>query len=153
MSLSGIAMPPSSAKIGGLGERAWHRRKLSTPYQPPVSAGLGVGVASGAPIKSIRGNIARGDPPGGPPGSLPLRRLQTPGAKTVGNRSPARPRRSFDRLIFELEPRNDDGRDGGMTGVGMSHPNASTPALGRYGSLSRPNRAGAEFADFGMADA
>ncbi|KAI0487208.1 hypothetical protein F4859DRAFT_246565 [Xylaria cf. heliscus] len=167
ISSSGIAVPPSSAKVNGLGERAWHRRKLSPPFQPLVSAGPRVGVATRSSIKSIHGTIARSDPPSGPPGLLPpsppsglgmeeksQRRLQsklitTPGwpgnaKETAKNFSVARARRSFDTTIFEPEHGNDDGQDGGEIGVGMSHPNVSTPALGRYGSLSRPNRANAE---------
>ncbi|KAH8158602.1 hypothetical protein CIB48_g9651 [Xylaria polymorpha] len=166
MSSSGIASPPASAKIDGLGERAWHRRKLSTPYRPATGAGRGLGFAAGASVGSIRGSIARGGPPSGPPRSLPpplpkpgVRDRSQPGPlsklidtpdgprsarETARNRSPARPRRSFDVITLEPEPRNSDRQDGSMTRVGMSHPNVSTPALGRYGSLSRPNRANSE---------
>ncbi|KAF2970516.1 hypothetical protein GQX73_g3022 [Xylaria multiplex] len=49
-----LAAPPPLARIDGLGERAWHRRKLSTPFQPPVGVGLGT--------------IARSGPPSAPPG-------------------------------------------------------------------------------------
>ncbi|KAI1756000.1 hypothetical protein F4782DRAFT_377847 [Xylaria castorea] len=77
-------------------------------------------------------------------------------AKEVNeNRPPVRPRRSFDAKIVEPKSGNNDGRYilsasgtvagfGSVTRVGMSHLSTSMPALGRYGSLSRPNRANAE---------
>ncbi|KAI8953321.1 hypothetical protein F4801DRAFT_129123 [Xylaria longipes] len=169
-SSSSLTTPPSSAKVDGLGERAWHRRKLSTPYQPPVSAGLAVGVASGASTTSTRGNMARSGLPSSPPGWLPpspplrpgvrersQRRLQSKSITTpdwprntkatVRNLPPARPRRSFDTIIFEPEPGNDDGQDvlsAAGTGGGSRVGNVNTPALGIYGSLSRPNQANTE---------
>ncbi|KAI0130269.1 hypothetical protein BJ170DRAFT_308376 [Xylariales sp. AK1849] len=35
-----IVSPPPSARFDGLGDRAWHRRRLSTPYAPPPSIPL-----------------------------------------------------------------------------------------------------------------
>ncbi|KAI1120796.1 hypothetical protein F5Y10DRAFT_283008 [Nemania abortiva] len=135
MSLSSsVATPPPSAYTPGLGERAWHRRKLSTPYQPPASAGLGAGVGAGAGIAaagaatlSNRGNMARRGPPSRPPEApLPppppppkpgVRAISQPRSRAIpsslgnaravgGNRPPPRPkRRSFDMIVLEPEVR------------------------------------------------
>ncbi|KAI0425016.1 hypothetical protein F5Y09DRAFT_322823 [Xylaria sp. FL1042] len=159
-SSTNIATPPlPAARIDGLGDRAWHRRKLSTPYAPPPP-----GVAG-------RNIIARNGPPSGPPDkSLPptppkaqgrsqLRPRVGPGGPigTNGvdgnNTPPPRPRRSFDTVEFEpalgqpgvLKPGGASLGAVSGTGkaktLGMSITNLSTPALGRYGSLSRSNRA------------
>ncbi|KAI1427340.1 hypothetical protein F5Y12DRAFT_185328 [Xylaria sp. FL1777] len=155
--------PPPSARIDSLGDRAWHRRKLSTPYQPPLPPG------SPGSQGVERGNIiARRGPPSGPPNnSLPLTppglrarsqpRVRAAAGDNMGELSgrppppppppPPRPRRSFEML----EPEHGDygevevlRRGGGPGIVGMSRPNNSTPSLGRYGSLSRPSRANVE---------
>ncbi|KAI1110354.1 hypothetical protein F5Y14DRAFT_363685 [Nemania sp. NC0429] len=199
----GLATPPPSASTAGLGDRAWHRRKLSTPYQPPAGVGLGLG-GPAAGVGRSRENMARRGPPSGPPpGPLPPMPPMKPGARaaampqaktrpsevltrngmeTSGNRNspPARPRRrSFDEVVSEAKPGgadvldvpavlrtgtgtgtgmrtgteigvgaragagagrggngNGNGNDKGNT-LGMSHPNASTPTLGRYGSISK----------------
>ncbi|KAI0975683.1 hypothetical protein F4678DRAFT_277537 [Xylaria arbuscula] len=143
-SSSSVVAPAAVARVDGLGDRAWHRRKLSTPYQPPPPA---PGV--------VRGNIiARRGPPSGPPSqSLPptppgirARSQPRPGDMKgmSGNKPPPRPRRSFDTIEFEpeigvpslLKPGPESGA-GKESPLGMSRTNISTPALGRYGSLSR----------------
>ncbi|KAI3327212.1 hypothetical protein HD806DRAFT_386422 [Xylariaceae sp. AK1471] len=140
-SSSGVAAPLPSAKIDSLGERAWHRRKLSTPYRPPQSAGLGIGIGAGSTSGKGRGNIASGSPPSGPPNvPLPPTPLSKPGAgararpqsrsqsrsKAVMhtgngqqgmNRPPLRPRRSFDTTVFEPEPGHHSSPE---TGAGAS---------------------------------
>ncbi|TGJ78168.1 hypothetical protein E0Z10_g10596 [Xylaria hypoxylon] len=151
-SSNGIAAPQPSARVGGLGERAWHRRKLSMPYQQP-------------PVESSRGSIARRGPPTGPPtGPLPLTPLPNPGVRARSRSRPGampdgpgdmketgkfhpppRPRRSFDTIVFEPELGDHEGLvglgivrgTGNASAVGMSHANASTPSLGRYGSISK----------------
>ncbi|KAI0437335.1 hypothetical protein F4803DRAFT_539264 [Xylaria telfairii] len=160
MSSSGIVSPPVD------GERAWHRRKLSTPYRPVTSAGRGLEFTAGASVESIRGSIAHSCPPSGPPVSPPppppepgVRDTSQPrmqpelvgspdgprsAREMVRNRSTVCPRRSFDAIMLELEPRNNNRQDGSMTRVGISHPNVSTPVLGRYDSSSRPNRENSE---------
>ncbi|KAI0542636.1 hypothetical protein GGR58DRAFT_451331 [Xylaria digitata] len=139
-----IAAPPPLARIDGLGERAWHRRKLSTPFQPAVGVGLG--------------SIARNGPPSDPP-TAPL--PPKPGARarsqsrsrhgprdTSKTRPPPRSRRSFDTMVFGPE-QGDLGELAGLgivggtskeSALGMSHGNTSTPSLGRYGSLSKARR-------------
>ncbi|GAW24851.1 hypothetical protein ANO14919_144450 [Xylariales sp. No.14919] len=153
-SSNGVAPPPPSAAIDGLGERAWHRRKLSTPYHPPVVVGSGIG----------RGNIARAGPPSGPPARpLPPTPPSETGARarprsrsgvmpdTLGYieetgriHPPPRPRRSFDTIQFEPELGDHDElylhATSGGDALGMSHANMSTPSLGRYGSISKPRR-------------
>ncbi|KAI1156193.1 hypothetical protein F4825DRAFT_316813 [Nemania diffusa] len=101
-----VASPPPSAKAAGLGERAWHRRKLSTPYQPyqpppppsssagvgPGAAGVGAGAAAGAVVAGNRGgggrgvgrgNMARRGPLSGPPAALPPMPPIPPGARVM----------------------------------------------------------------------
>ncbi|KAI3340999.1 hypothetical protein F4824DRAFT_361344 [Ustulina deusta] len=155
---NGIAPPAPSARIDGLGDRAWHRRKLSTPYQPPAAGGVG------------RGEIlARSGPPSAPPtGALPP---TPPGPRAVAdagprgdmagagwNRGPPppRPRRSFEAIELGDHEEPEASRAGAGAGlgigpatsegnpVGMSRPNMSTPSLGRYGSLSKSRRANVE---------
>lgn len=181
-SSSGLTSPPTSASTAGLGERAWHHQKLSTPYQPDV--GLEIGPGAG---RSSRGTIARSGPPSGPPSSLPPMPPIKPGMRTrpsgacagpmsmkpvtteTGgnrNRPPARPqRRSFEDAVPVSETlparstntytsdipaalKTGAGRGGDISissinssnskgnALGMSHANASTPTLGRYGSIS-----------------
>ncbi|KAI8627001.1 hypothetical protein F5Y19DRAFT_487286 [Xylariaceae sp. FL1651] len=86
-----IAAPPPSAKVESLGERAWHRRKLSTPYQPPQGVGLGISIGAAAESGSevgrggggfATGSLARGSPPSGPPNMpLPPTPLPKPGTR------------------------------------------------------------------------
>ncbi|KAI1349717.1 hypothetical protein F5Y01DRAFT_288387 [Xylaria sp. FL0043] len=143
-SSNNIATPLPAARIDSLGDRAWHRRKLSTPYAPP-------------PGGAGRNIIARHGPPSGPPeGSLPPMPPVVQGRPQSRPRAgtpPPRPRRSFERI--DLEPKS-GGRDasrweGSGLGIapvsgkekkalGMSVTNKSTPALGRYGSLWRSNQ-------------
>ncbi|KAI0522135.1 hypothetical protein F5B22DRAFT_460751 [Xylaria bambusicola] len=133
-----IAPPPLSARVDGLGERAWHRRKLSTPYQPPVGVG----------------SIARAGAPSGPPaGPLPpVPQAQPhPRQEAVKETSapPPRPRRSFDTMEFEPELEDFDASGWGADVTKEWSPlgtslNKSTPSLGRYGSLSRSRRANTE---------
>ncbi|KAK9774616.1 hypothetical protein SCAR479_08701 [Seiridium cardinale] len=67
-----IASPPPSAGVQGLGDRAWHRRRLSTPFAPPdvplppnpppmLNRGAGRGRGRG------RGQGQRGGIPSRPP--------------------------------------------------------------------------------------
>ncbi|KAI1276404.1 hypothetical protein F5Y07DRAFT_389180 [Xylaria sp. FL0933] len=140
-SSTNIATPLPAARIDSLGDRAWHRRKLSTPYAPPPGA-------------AGRNIIARHGPPSGPPEtSLPPMPPVVQGRAQSRPRAgtpPPRPRRSFERV--DLEPKS-GGRDTsrpegtGAPGsgkekkaLGMSVTNKSTPALGRYGSLWRSNQ-------------
>ncbi|CAJ2503444.1 Uu.00g108380.m01.CDS01 [Anthostomella pinea] len=74
-----VSPPASAARVEGLGDRAWHRRKISTPYQPQAQAQGGVPVSN-------TGNMAARGPPSGPP-RMPL--------------PPVRPRRSFDTIQFD----------------------------------------------------
>ncbi|KAI1852026.1 hypothetical protein JX265_008169 [Neoarthrinium moseri] len=55
-----IASPPPSAGILGLGDRAWHRRRLSTPYAPPPSAPLPPNppARGRAPMRPVRASVA-----------------------------------------------------------------------------------------------
>ena len=159
-----IASPPPSARIDGLGERAWHRRKLSTPYQPTVGVGT----------------IARAGAPSGPPprvlppapstaptqsGSRAQSQPRTPDTKKSSGKPlpppPSRPQRSFDTIEFEAglgeelaELMAPDVLQPGAWGTGGSgvsewsplgiHQNKSTPSLGRYGSLTRSRQANTE---------
>ncbi|KAI1299747.1 hypothetical protein F5Y03DRAFT_247009 [Xylaria venustula] len=151
-SSSSVVTPEPVARVDSLGDRAWHRRKLSTPYQPPAPA-------PGA----IRGDIiARRGPPSGPPNqALPpmppgMRARSQPRVSSrpgvvkemSGNKPPPRPRRSFDTIDFEpgigvpssLKPGSESGNVPATdkeSPLGMSRTNISTPTLGRYGSLSR----------------
>ncbi|KAI1820074.1 hypothetical protein F4861DRAFT_90625 [Xylaria intraflava] len=147
-SSSGVPRPPPSANVDPLGERAWHRRKLSTPFQPAKGAKAGntATVALEASSGTRGRNLASRGPPSGPP-NAPL--PPTPPVKRTGaNRPPMRPRRSFDTVVFETEPvhyaapdvtsasETDHGASKGAA-LGMSHSNVSTPTLGRFGSISR----------------
>ena len=65
ISSSGIASPPPSAKLdASLGERAWHRRKLSAKFQPPRSGPPTVPLpptpAPALPVRSGPGAAGRG---------------------------------------------------------------------------------------------
>ncbi|KAI1328206.1 hypothetical protein F5Y16DRAFT_162390 [Xylariaceae sp. FL0255] len=132
---TGIASPPPPAKIEApLGERAWHRRKLSTSFQPPSSGNTSrnqpnpeaIGVAIGT-----KRNIARTGPPSSPP-KAPL--PPTP----QGGRTSLRPQRSFDLAAEPTIPDLDNSQALDKSrALGMSHANASTPTLGRFGSISR----------------
>ncbi|KAH9905276.1 hypothetical protein F4778DRAFT_779623 [Xylariomycetidae sp. FL2044] len=69
-----ITSPPSTAKIANpLGDRAWHRQKLSTAYQPPAppsSSAGGGGVASNNGNRSnnnTRPSLLPRSPPSSPP--------------------------------------------------------------------------------------
>ncbi|KAI0400064.1 hypothetical protein F4802DRAFT_511168 [Xylaria palmicola] len=162
--------PPPATPTDG---RAWHRRKPSATPRHPPAAGLGTGAAAGAAVGLGRRNIAQRGPAGGPPMSLPPTPPARPGvpgrpriAKAgtgTGEVFAPTPRRSSDTraLASQLAAAGGDARDappsavdgvvvrGGGGGKGsdrsLSHSrNVSTPSLGRYGSLSRPNRANAE---------
>ncbi|KAI1433541.1 hypothetical protein GGR50DRAFT_494128 [Xylaria sp. CBS 124048] len=120
-SLTNIARPPPVADVKPLGERAWHRRKLSTPYPPPL--GLRTGSPAAGPERGS--NVPLRGPAGSPPAErLPptprlnfevwegsLQQLQSKfqfdGREeiTIGMRNPPiRPRRSLDVIgAFELE--------------------------------------------------
>ncbi|KAI0149596.1 hypothetical protein GGR57DRAFT_226656 [Xylariaceae sp. FL1272] len=145
---TGIASPPPSAKVDSLGERAWHRRKVSTPFPPP-----GVWIPVGLEAQQ---NAARRGPPSGPPTTpLPPTPMRKPGVsggriqhptQRGAARLPLRPRRSFDTMTFPENYPTEEGITGLGIGLpstsgsklGMSHANTSTPSLGRYGSISKP---------------
>lgn len=112
----------------GLGDRAWHRRKLSTPFPPQASPGPirpfptphPQSSAAHAPpsMPPLRSRFATAGPPSGPP-NAPL--PPTP---------PARPRRSFDTL--DLTPFGDANTGSGTgTDVGFGRrsrgPNTPLP--------------------------
>ncbi|KAI1258985.1 hypothetical protein F5Y18DRAFT_321900 [Xylariaceae sp. FL1019] len=146
--IAGIASPPPSAKLDSLGERAWHRRKISTPFPPP-----GVLIPVGLEAQQ---NAARRGPPSGPPTTplppTPMRKPRASGGRSQrptensAFRPPVRPRRSFDTITFPENYPTEEGVIGlGIvlpstpgSKLGMSHANTSTPSLGRYGSISKP---------------
>ncbi|KAI0805174.1 hypothetical protein GGR55DRAFT_301040 [Xylaria sp. FL0064] len=143
-SSTNIATPLPAARNEGLGDRAWHRRKLSTPYAPPPGA-------------AGRNIIARNDPPSGPPETslppMPPVVQGRPQSRPRAGTPPPPPRRSFERVDLEPKPGGRDASkpEGAGLGIplgsgkekkalGMSLANKSTPALGRYASLWRSNQ-------------
>jgi hypothetical protein len=154
---SGLAAPPASAKIDALGERAWHCRKLSTPYQPPQGV---VGASAIGP------GVGNGGPPSGP-SNTPLPPTPTPNQRVralpvhAGNgqnqgqgnvsRPPLRPRRSFDTMVFKpdhevtyipsaglkIAPGASKASSSSALGMSQANANVSTPSLGRYGSIKK----------------
>ncbi|RWA05497.1 hypothetical protein EKO27_g9612 [Xylaria grammica] len=127
-SSNGVAPPPPSAAIDGLGERAWHRRKLSTPYHRRAS--LEVGSAVETLLAPVR-QVAR------PLEHSPLCRLRNP----EHERGRGRDQESclFEPELGDHDELNLHGTSGGNA-LGISHANMSTPSLGRYGSISKPRR-------------
>ncbi|KAI1343405.1 hypothetical protein F5Y15DRAFT_412194 [Xylariaceae sp. FL0016] len=127
----GSAAPPAAARVSGLGDRAWRRRKLSTPYQPVSHTG---GNRNNNHNSTITANIALRGPPSGPP-NAPL--PPTPQHPTYQRPPPPlRPQRSFD-TIQELKEGVQRSPEAGFGPgiVGCAHGNASTPSLATtYGS-------------------
>ncbi|KAI0105700.1 hypothetical protein GGR51DRAFT_181844 [Nemania sp. FL0031] len=169
-SSSNIATPPPAANTAGLGERAWHRRKLSTPFPPPVGARPGMSGGPGIPAgaaNNARSYLQRPLPPPPPPPKPGVRAIPQPTAQpgpgampsepgsTAGpseNRPPARPRRSFDTIVFEPAIWDDDElhlmpvpvSKGAALGMSHANVNMSTPSLGRYGSISKRRQSNLE---------
>ena len=123
------ARPEHAAQpSAGLGERAWHRRKISTPFPPQPSPGP----TRPFPTPHPQSSAARP-----PPSAPPLRsRFATEGPPSglpnapLPPTPPARPRRSFDTL--DLTPFGDASTDSGAgTDVGFGRrsrgPNAPLP--------------------------